>query len=221
MDHNVLTKTPLLTGNTDAPRSVHGRKEKGKRALTLERHIVLVDPRMTVVLLKESYLNDLTCKLHRLEKKATVSSEFTQQSPLISCRCPLRFLPAKTFPMLFRGKAWHSCTGSEEDFELNEKPVAGWTATASLGKGRKRREAARTEIKVRGDANLRPVGEPRKHFHFPTSCHYDKLKLFPSAPPRQQKPLPPSAQGASHDPPWCGKGGGGAPASTWAPRSCS
>lgn len=50
-----------------------------------------------------------------------------------------------------------------------------------------RREAARPEIKVRGDANLRPVGEPRKHFHFPTSCHSGKLKLFPSAPPRQPK----------------------------------
>jgi hypothetical protein len=63
--------------------------------------------------------------------------------------------------------------------------VAGWTA--SLGKGRMRREAARPEIKVRGDADLRPVGEPRKHFHFPTSCHSGKLKPFPSAPPRQQK----------------------------------
>lgn len=63
--------------------------------------------------------------------------------------------------------------------------MAGWTA--SLGKGRMRHEAARPEIKVRGDADLRPVGEPRKHFHFPTSCHSGKLKPFPSAPPRQQK----------------------------------
>lgn len=108
-------KTPLLAGNTDAPRSVHGGEKRGRRALTLERHTVLVGPRTAAVLLKESYLNDLTFKLQRLEEKPTVSSEFTQQFPPISCRCPFKIPPPKTFPMLFLGKACHSCTVSEDN----------------------------------------------------------------------------------------------------------
>lgn len=107
MNHTVLTKTPLLAGNTEVPRSVHGggKKERGRRALTLERHAVLVGPRTAAVLLKESYLNDLTFKLQRLEEKPTVSSKLTQQIPPISCRCPFKIPPPKDVSNAFPRKS--------------------------------------------------------------------------------------------------------------------